>query len=44
MEVFHCGLKKFLGARIRGLLERSESGLGDIGGGGVVGGNRGRHS
>jgi hypothetical protein len=42
MEVFHCGLKKLLGARIRGLIERPESGLSDIGGDGV-GGNRGHH-
>src|SRR5258708_31425278 len=43
MEVFHCGLKQLLGARIGGLIERPESGLSDIGGGGV-GGNRVHHT
>jgi hypothetical protein len=43
MEVFHCGLKELLGTRIRGLIERPESGLSDIGGSGV-GGNRVHHS
>lgn len=39
VEVFDSGLKQLLGADIRGLIERPESSLSDIDGGGV-GGNR----